>query len=403
MPLSRPRYLFAAAVLTALAACSHNARAPSAEDRAARLNAAKSRAAALLKDGDYRAALATLEPLAAEASADPQVFVMLGDAHAHLDEYDAAVGSYESAIRLEYTNHEAHLKLATLLMTRERIGRALTEFELAIKFGDRQALTHYNYGLALHEMGRDAEALHQWRLAYEMDPDDARYAEAVGIGLSAEDPVASLGYFETARTLGADSPSFHNNFGLALVAAGRQGEAVEEFEEAVSKRPSNEGYRFNLAAARTRSGDFERAVGDWRGLIAEWGARWSYSVYLAKSYQALGKSADAIAVLERITADFDEGKLGESSELIDRVPPRLDEAYDILFRAYRATGDASRALSAIRRAVELDPENLVYLNNYGVVLAENGMLTEARSQWRKVLQIDGDNATARENLSRFSP
>lgn len=386
-----------------LAACSHSARAPSAEERAARLNAAKSRAAAMLEDGDYRAAQATLEPLAAEASADPQVFVMLGDSHAHLDEFDEAVGSYESAIRLEYTNHEAHLKLATLLMSRERIGRALTEFELAIKFGDRQALTHYNYGLALHEMGRDAEALHQWRLAYELDTDDARYAEAVGIGLSAEDPGASLDYFETARALGADSPSFHNNFGLALGAVGRQVEAAAEFERAVSGRPSNEEYRFNLAAAHTRSGDWERAVEDWRGLIAEWGARWSYSVYLARAYQELGRSADAIEVLERITADFDAGKVDESSDLVDRVPPRLDEAYDILSRAYRAAGDASRALSSIRRAVELDPENLVYLNNYGVMLAENGMLAEARSQWRKVLEIDGDNATARENLSRFSP
>ena len=51
------------------------------------------------------------------------------------------------------------------------------------------------------------------------------------------------------------------------------------------------------------------------------------------------------------------------------------------------------------RAAELAPANVSHLNNYGVILAENGMLAEAKAQWRKVLEIDPDNATARGNLS----
>jgi Flp pilus assembly protein TadD len=75
----------------------------------------------------------------------------------------------------------------------------------------------------------------------------------------------------------------------------------------------------------------------------------------------------------------------------------------LLALAQRAAGDLEAALGSISRAVELAPANAVYRNNYGVILAESGMLAEAVSQWRRVLEVDGDNAAARENLSRFAP
>ena len=65
-----------------------------------------------------------------------------------------AVKNYEQAIRLDYGDHLPHLKLGTLLMENGKSGRALTEFELAIKFGATEPLVHYNYGLALNDVGR---------------------------------------------------------------------------------------------------------------------------------------------------------------------------------------------------------------------------------------------------------
>jgi Flp pilus assembly protein TadD len=55
----------------------------------------------------------------------------------------------------------------------------------------------------------------------------------------------------------------------------------------------------------------------------------------------------------------------------------------------------------IRRALALEPLKLSHLNNYGVILAESGKIDEAKTQWRKVLEIDAENVTARENLSAF--
>jgi Flp pilus assembly protein TadD len=83
------------------------------------------------------------------------------------------------------------------------------------------------------------------------------------------------------------------------------------------------------------------------------------------------------------------------------MPPTVGEALSVLGMAWRGRGDLARAREYLRRAVQLDPEDASQLNNYGVVLAESGMLPDAKAQWRRVLEIDPDNATAKANLSAF--
>jgi Tfp pilus assembly protein PilF len=96
--------------------------------------------------------------------------------------------------------------------------------------------------------------------------------------------------------------------------------------------------------------------------------------------------------------------LGRSSIDIDRARlPGLDEAYDLLAMAYRGRGDLGKAGDYMRKALQLKPDNVVHLINYGVILAESGKIPEARAQWEKVLEIDPENTTARENLSAFEP
>lgn len=392
--------LAASLAIAAATACAHDTRTTTA-GRGERLTGEKSRAAALIADGDYDGAVSVLEPLSKEASGDPQVFVMLGDAYSRLDRFDDAVAAYESAMRLAYSSPDAHLKLATLLMQHGRTGRALTEFELAIRYGDRQPLTHYNYGLALRERGQNDAALTEFKRAHEMAPDDPRYAEAVGIGLTGVDDGAAVEAFDDAARLGATGASFHNNYGLALGRLGRVDEAAAQYDAAIAADPDDEEYRFNRAALLSNAGRHEAAAAAWEAMIDAYGPRWSYRVYLAGARQALGDDAGAIAVLEEPALAFAAGTL--DSALVDRVPPTLSEAFATLALAHRGLGEGAEAVDFMRRAVDKEPANTVYRNNYGVMLAENGMLAQARSQWRRVLEGDADNAQARANLERFGP
>ena len=69
--------------------------------------------------------------------------------------------------------------------------------------------------------------------------------------------------------------------------------------------------------------------------------------------------------------------------------------------SHRELGDLDAALARIETAVSLKPNNTIHLNNYGVILAESGRMEAAKVQWEKVLQLEPDNAAAKQNLSAF--
>jgi Flp pilus assembly protein TadD len=397
----RTRFCIIAAVIVSIGAC---ASGPPAGERGRRMSAEKRRAAALVEQGAYADALRLLEPLATAASADPQVFVLLGDAHRGLGDVEGAITSYEQAIRLAYEAHEAHLKLATLLMEQGRTGRALTEFEVASRVGDRDTLVHYNYGLALIELDRREAAVGELRRACEMAPTNATFAQALGMALSGVDDDEALVAFERAELLGASDASFQNNYGLALERVHRCASARRRFEAAVATQPSNEAFRFNLAASITRADAAGREARDaWEGMRRDFGDRWSYRVYLCRALAAAGRHAEAVAVLESATLDRDAGRIAADSSFVDRTPPTVADAMEALALAHRRGGALRAALERIERAVALEPHNPSFLNNYGVLLADSDRIAEAQVQWKKVLEVDPENATARDNLSRFGP
>jgi tetratricopeptide (TPR) repeat protein len=397
------RIILLIAGIAVLAACARYSGGESAGKRAERLNASKAEARSLVDAGQWEKAVAVLEPLCKEATGDEQLFVMLGESYNAVGRTADAVAAFESAIRLAYRDYYAHLKLANLLMETGRTGRALTEYELAAQFGEMDPVTRHNYGLALHEMGRPDRALEEWKAAYRIESDNPRYAEAVGIGLTRQNPAEAVTWFEKAGELGAGGASYHNNFGLALQRSGDRRRTASEFAEAVRVAPGDEEYRFNLAAAYMNMGAFREAITEWDTLIVQFGERWSYTVYRGRALLELGRYAEAIAAAEPILAEYDSGDLAAAGDRLDRTPPDRGEALEVLAMSYRGQGDLQRALGLIRDAVEAGPSNVSFLNNYGVILAESGSIDLAKSQWKRVLEIDADNAAARKNLSAMEP
>jgi tetratricopeptide (TPR) repeat protein len=363
----------------------------------------RNRAARYMNAGHYASAASTLDSLTRARPNDSDLFEMLGDARRATKETDAAIRAYEQAIRLNYGAFTPHMKLGTLLMENGKTGRALTEFELAVKAEERDVLARYNYGVALYETGRKDEALAQWTQAGDIDPQNVRVASALAMGYSGVDDSTAAGYFERARSLGADDAVFHNNYGLLLERMGQSEQAASHFRSAISTAPpeKRDEYRRNLAVHELRVGNSRAARDLFTELVTTGGGLWSDTVYLARAHLALDEFAKAIEVLEPFALEVESGKIPASDKRIDRMPPTLDEALDILGMSWRGKKDKKRAVAYLERAVALKPDDIAHLNNYGVVLADGGMLPKARTQWRRVLEIDPHNATAKANLSAF--
>lgn len=373
-------------------------RAPGALER---MNEDKTSANDLLASGRYQDAADILSPWAARKVADPQVYSMLARAQWKLGRHEDAIRNYEESLRLDYSAAYTHLELAELLLEIGKSGRALTEFELAVQCGKSDPLPHYNYGLALYDMGRVDEALAHWQIAFSNDPSDPRYAEAMGIGLSVGEPEKALEYFERARASGADHPGFHNNLGLLLERLGDIARAESEFENAVSEEPGNAAYRRNLALLYMKSGRPALAVPIWEALHQEQPDDPSCRIYLGRAYLELGRFDAAVRLLEKWvdTAAAAPEKRQVSGDATG--VPGADEAYAVLAMSFRGLKRFDRAAVYMRKALDLSPDNVAHLINYGVVLAEDGKIAEAKVQWEKALRLDPENATARQNLSAY--
>jgi tetratricopeptide (TPR) repeat protein len=387
---------------TALAGCSSLSRENTPyQDRVVAQQ--RHRAAAQMQAGRYGEAAATLDSLVRARPGDALLFENLGDARRETGEFDAAVRAYEQAIRINYGAYAPHMKLGTLLMENGKTGRALTEFELAVKAEPGDVLARYNYGVALYETGRHDEALEQWTAAAGAAPTDARVAEALAMGWSGVNDSTAAAQFERARSLGADGAVFHNNYALLLDRMGRPDDAAAHYLAAVEKAgpEKRSEYRRNYALHLLRAGRHAEAASLFEELVASDGGRWSDTVYLARARLALERYDDALAVLEPLARDVESGRIPRDSPRIDQMPPTLAEALDVLGMCWRGKGDRKKAVEYLRRAVALEPRDSSHLNNYGVALAEDGMLAQARAQWRRVLEIDPRNAAAKANLSAF--
>ena len=395
------RALAVAAVSAALAtACASTAREESAAQDA-ELNAGKRRASLQIRAGEYAEAARALESVVRQAPKDDQAFTMLGDAYRGLGDYANAVKSYEQAMRINYGSYPPHLKLGILLMENGKTGRALTEFEEAMKFGADDPLVHYNYALALHELGRGKEALEHWRIAREAEPDNAAYVAGVAIGLVGVDDDEAVKQFARAGEMGiAKDGRYYNNYGLALERVGRNDDAETNFLAAVAVGDAKQHeYRRNLARNYLRVGKYPEAAREFERLVDENGGKWSDTVYAARALVELERFDDALARLSPLADGMASGAVARSDARVDRMPPSLGEALSVLGMAWRGKGDLARSRDYLRRAAADAPDDPSVLNNYGVVLAESGMLPDAKAQWRRVLEIDPANATAKANLS----
>ncbi|NIM19217.1 MAG: tetratricopeptide repeat protein [Candidatus Latescibacteria bacterium] len=384
-----------------LSCAARHSRLPSPE-LVEQVNYQRARAAQLLNQGDFQTALNILEDVNSRMPNDAWTLGLLGWAQWKTGSFKEAVGNFEESLRRDYLNHLTHLRFAQMLIEQGKIGRALTEFELAVKYGSSDPLAHYNYGLALYKTGRKEEALIEWQQAYDLDRSDPKYAEAMGMGLTGTDDRRALYYFEKANSLGVEGPSFHHNFALLLQRLGDHDRAEREFQRALEKDPDNASYRFGLAAFYTNAGSYEKALPIWKGLVEQSPGDLSYRIHFARTLLELGRFQEAISVLEPIEAG--QGMDGETPKTIaigeaGTGPVSVDDAFGILAMSYRGLGDLEKANLFIEKALDINSESVEHLNNYGVILAERGMIDRARIQWQKVLEIEPDNETARQNLS----
>jgi hypothetical protein len=171
------------------------------------------------------------------------------------------------------------------------------------------------------------------------------------MGLAEANDSTAVAAFERARELGADDAAFHNNYALMLDTAGA---TTSEAEFQARSRRHRRRRRTSIVAttrapaARGKNDAARRrlSAGERRGGL------WSDTVYLARARDGAQAVRRAIAALEPFARMWSPGE-SESRPKIDRMPPTLDEALDVLGMCWREEATTRRrGLSPTGRRAE---------------------------------------------------
>jgi len=124
----------------------------------------------------------------------------------------------------------------------------LTLFGHAVAVTQRNYIAHNNYGVNLHEAGREEDAVKHYLKAVAIFPDHASAHNNIGVHYLHSDRYEEAArHFGKAVGLKPQKADFNNNYGVALAKMGRIEEAIRYISKAVSLMPHYDEARKNLS------------------------------------------------------------------------------------------------------------------------------------------------------------
>jgi putative PEP-CTERM system TPR-repeat lipoprotein len=346
--------------------------------------------------------------LAADAEYPPALFVR-GQRELSDEKIEAAEVTFQHAARVAERRNSAALRFAALAaladmqLTQERTDEAAVTLTALAGINAGHPLIKYHGARIADQRGNldEAKRLLQGALVTQKDFRPAQRMLGTLYALEGSYELAELHLQPVVRT---DPNDFFARRMLATVRLGqeRPGEALALLEEAsVSDAPeAQRGFLALAAQASLRSGDAEKAISYFRAGAEADPSDWRFQLGQALALLAEGQHDQAIEIIEGL----DEG-----------AGPYRKPA--LLIFAYLQDERAEAALSLAKRLVEGQPEQAHTHNLLGTVYLATGAPDEAREHLvraleldrldldaaadalRRVIDLDPDNAWARVALA----
>ena len=170
------------------------------------------------------------------------------------NDYGRAIKEYEEAVRIYPALAAAHNNMGTAYFARARYEEAARSFREAVRLEPKYAQAHLNLALAFIKLGREREA------------NDSLVSAARAYALAGDEHLGAGGLKEAEeayRALLRIDPDYafaHQRLGLVHNAARRFDEAAAAFKRALQKTPEDASALEGLAEAYLGLRDYERAA-----------------------------------------------------------------------------------------------------------------------------------------------
>ncbi|KAB8333292.1 tetratricopeptide repeat protein [Scytonema tolypothrichoides VB-61278] len=174
---------------------------------------------------------------------------------------DAAVESYQQALRVKPDYAEAHYNLGNALQKQGKLEAAIEAYQQTLKIKPEISEAHNNLGTVLQKQGKLDAAVESYQQAISLKPD---YAEAhYNLGniflQQGKLDAASKAYQQTLN-IKPNNAHAHHNLGNALKLQGKLDAAVKSYQQAISLNPNYAEVHQNLGNALYEQGNLEAAI-----------------------------------------------------------------------------------------------------------------------------------------------
>ena len=252
---------------------------------------------AIEKDPNYALAFTGL----ADSYSSLALPVALQEALPSNEAFPKARAAADRALAIDSTLAEAHASVARIkfLYDRDWSG-AEKEFQRAIELNRNYANAHHWYALELMLMGRLDEALHQIKLARELDPLSLIIITNMALILSSAQQY-DLAIEQSGKALEMD-PNFalvHYRLGQILILKGMNTEAVPELEKAIALSGGSPRATAELGLAYARLGKKREALNLANTLKERSKQRYVSPFDFAVIYGGLGEKNQTLEWLEK--------------------------------------------------------------------------------------------------------
>jgi len=304
---------------------------------------------ALYNEGRIDEALDVLDDLIKKYSDVPGLYNISGVCHAALGQFDAAVVSYEKALKLKPDYAEAYANLGDVYKNSGHFDMAIINYERALNIKPDFLVVLGNLGNVYSDSGQLAKAVK---------------------------------YYERALKINPDIAIIYNNLGIALKGLGRLGEAISSYERALKIKPDFAIVYCNLGNVRRDIGQLEAAVECYKEALKIKPDYVEACINIGNIYRNLGNLDAAIEYYEQAI----------------KINPNHAEAHGNLGSVYSDAAQFDAAIACYERALKIKPDHAEMYLNLGNVHRDVGHLEMAIECYEEALKIHPDYAEAYSRL-----
>lgn len=278
---------------------------------------------------------------------------ILGLANSRLGRLEAAIETFEDALRISPDTPELHNNLGNAQRRFGDLTKAIDSFHRALKVNPSYIDAYYNIGSAYLDCG---------------------------------DPTSAIFHFEHALRLNPNYVEAHNNMGNALQRLDKTDAALRSYQRAIELQPT-------FFAAYNNIGNIEKRMGNLKSALVSYKSALAIDETYVQGYINLGN------VLKEM-GDTDSALENYRHALA--LNPNCADAYLSIGNALLYKGERSNeAVKYYRKALLLKPGYSEAYNNMGIAQEEIGNIDLAVDCYQRALELNPDYDTAYVNLGNI--